>query len=134
MIGFAVDALDAPTALRLIRNVPNTTQHVGYRLRLPMETLLALPGTPEHPEYPYTLAIPAAWSAGLHGDRELAERRAADTLAAETTGLGTRPDGEIDAVVLIARVLVEEPHPRCMGGGGGARGPRCRVLSVGGST
>ena len=105
VIGFAVDALDAETALRLIRNVPNTTQHVGYRLRLPMETLLALPGAPEHPEYPYALAI-AAWYAGLHGDRELAERRAADVLAAETR-LGTHPDGEIDAVVLIARVLVE---------------------------
>jgi hypothetical protein len=104
VIGFAVDALDADTALRLVRSLPDTTVQVGYALRLPMETLLALPGASEHPEYPYALTM-AAHSAGFHGDRDLAERHALAALAAETR-LGTHPDGEIDAQVLVARVLV----------------------------
>ena len=52
VVGFAVDALDADTALRLVRRLPDSTVQIGYALRLPMETLLALPGAPEHPEYP----------------------------------------------------------------------------------
>ena len=104
VVGFAVDALDADRALRLVRSLPHATLQIGYALRLPMETLLELPGAPEHPEYPYALAL-AAWSAGSHGDRELAEQRADEALAAEAR-LGTHPDGEIDAVVLIAMVWV----------------------------
>jgi predicted ATPase len=97
-IGHAIDTADADLALRLLRDQPLGNQ-IGYAMFLPVERVLALPGTPEHRWYPYGLAV-AAQQASLHGDVASTEVFIAQSIAAE--GLSAEPDWRAEYLRAIA--------------------------------
>jgi hypothetical protein len=87
-MSFAVDRSDVDLALELL-TVSSSPYQGGYQLHVPTDAL-GLDGAPEHPLYPYGLAI-AAFIAAAQGDRVDAERRCEDALAAAQR-LGSDPD------------------------------------------
>ena len=78
---YAVDVDDVDLALRLVRNTPASTLQTGFVTSVPVEPLLGLPGAPEHPLYPYALAI-AAIQAAARGEGSAARARGRDALEA----------------------------------------------------
>jgi predicted ATPase/class 3 adenylate cyclase len=98
-MSFAVDRGDVDLALELlIASV--TPAQVGYSLQVPTEAL-GLDGAPEHPLYPYGLAI-AASQAALRGDHVDAERLCEEALTAARRP-GADPDRIVEESVCRAR-------------------------------
>ncbi|MFI5047960.1 MAG: ATP-binding protein, partial [Acidimicrobiia bacterium] len=100
-IGFALDTDDIETAFRWVGSAPSGGAQVGFQFRVPIEAVLALPGAPDHAEYPRALGL-AALYASWRGDRELSTRRADEAQTTEKR-LATHPDGVIELFVLGAR-------------------------------
>ena len=73
----AVDTGDVDLALRLLRSSQEVGAVVSSEVRLPLDTVLRLPGAADHPLYPFGLAH-MAFLASLRGDQvgaEVAARR-----------------------------------------------------------
>jgi hypothetical protein len=96
-MSWAVEANHVDLAFRLLCNIPFASAQLGFGFQLPAEPTLALPGAPEHPDYPVALAI-AASKAAFRGDLQSAEQRCEQAIAAERR-LGTHPDGLVDLIV-----------------------------------
>jgi len=77
----AVDTSDPDLALRLMSHLPPPGLQVGYRLVLPVDAVLALPGAQDHPMYAFVVAV-AAMEAASSGDLERATARCEAALAA----------------------------------------------------
>jgi predicted ATPase/class 3 adenylate cyclase len=78
----AVDTGDADLALRLVSNAPPPGLQVGsYQLLLPVDAVLGLPGTNDHPLYAFAVGV-AASGAASGGDLERAEAGCEEALAA----------------------------------------------------
>ena len=100
-IGFAIDTNDADTALRLIRAAPFTPAQTGFELRLPIESALTLREAPDHPDYPFALAV-AAGRAALRGDGDLAAELLSKALDAHAHVPGD-PDPLIEVMPFFVR-------------------------------
>jgi predicted ATPase/class 3 adenylate cyclase len=77
----AVDTRDADLALRLMSHLPPPGLQVGYRLVLPVDAVLALPGAQDHPLYAFVVAV-AAMEAASGGDLEGGSARCDAAVAA----------------------------------------------------
>jgi predicted ATPase/class 3 adenylate cyclase len=99
-MNYAIDTDDVDLGLRLLRNTPYPGAQVGYEVRLPREPILGLTGAPEHPLYPFGLAV-AAVRAAQRGDLE-----SADTLRAQALAAAERP-GESDRLVELMAANVQ---------------------------
>jgi hypothetical protein len=100
-VNHAIDTDNVDLALRLVRNTTNRSLQSGWRLILPVDAVLRLPGATDHPLYPFGLAA-AAVEAAFRGDLTRSEAAGQDALA-KSAGLGTDP--EVDLLVWWARCL-----------------------------
>jgi len=100
-MNYAIDTNDVDLALRLLRNTPYPGAQVGYEVRLPVEPILGLTGAPEHPLYPFGLAV-AAVRAANRGDLESADTLGAQALAAERLG---DPDRLVELMTANVQVI-----------------------------
>jgi predicted ATPase/class 3 adenylate cyclase len=97
----AIDAGDVDLALRLVSNAPLQDQGLGYRLVLPVDAVLRLPGAADHPLYPMGLAKAAA-NAANRGDLVRAAAACEEAVAAGRR-LGRAPDARVDFLISGAR-------------------------------
>ena len=87
----------------------SATLQVGYVTFLPVDPVLQLAGAPEHPLYPFALAI-AAIEAQNRGDLQAAEAHCSHALeAAATARLRPRPSHRDDRRQYALRCLVRRP-------------------------
>jgi len=103
-MGWAIDTADVDLAFRLLRNIPLAGAQLGYSFQMAAEPALALPGAPEHPDYPFGLAT-AASKAAFRGELQAGKRWCDEAIAAERR-LGTHPDGLVDQYVASARATL----------------------------
>jgi predicted ATPase/class 3 adenylate cyclase len=97
----AIDTEDVDLALRLVSNTLFEGDQVGYRLVLPVDAVLQLPGADGHSLYPLALAV-AANHAAARGDLDRVEVTGEEALAASER-LGPDPDRRVEALVAAAR-------------------------------
>jgi DNA-binding CsgD family transcriptional regulator len=100
-INHAVDVGNVDLALRLVRNSWHPTEQFGYRLLLPLDAVLGLPGVGDHPLYPFGVAA-AAHTAASRGDLTHAATGCDEALAAARR-LGSDGDHLVEYVVCSAR-------------------------------
>ena len=100
-VNHAIDTNNVDLALRLVRNTTNRALQSGWRVILPVDAVLRLPGAADHPLYAFGLAA-AAVEAGFRGDLTRSEDAGEEALA-KSAGLGTDP--EVDLLVWWARCL-----------------------------
>ena len=100
-MNYAIDSVDVDLALRLVRNAPITSAQVGFRLVLPVESVLCLPGAPEHRLYPFGLAV-AAVNAANRGDLARGAE-ACDQAILVIQHLGSDSDNRVEQLVSVAR-------------------------------
>ena len=100
----AIDADNLDLALRLVSNIPLQDQRFGYRLVLPVDAMLRLPGASDHPLYPIGLAA-AAGNAANRGDLVRSEAAAEEALDAARR-LSRDPDPRVDFLISAARSAV----------------------------
>ena len=103
-MSWAIDTNDVDLAFRLLRAFPIAPLQLGLRLWLPAEPVLSLPGAPEHPDYPYGLAI-AAVRAAFRGDRPRAEELCDQALACEPS-IGPHLQVDVEWLVQTARTAL----------------------------
>jgi hypothetical protein len=100
-LNHAIDTCNVDLALRLVYNAPIQDYRFGYRLVLPVDAVLGLPGAADHPLYPIALAVAAA-NAANRGD--LARSAAAcEEAVAAIRRLGRGRDPRLDFRVSTAR-------------------------------
>jgi hypothetical protein len=100
-VNHAIDTDNVDLALRLVRNTANRGLQSGWRVILPVDALLRLPGATDHPLYPVGLAA-AALEAAFRGDLTRSEAAGQEALAAAGR-LASDPD--VDVLVSWARYL-----------------------------
>jgi predicted ATPase/class 3 adenylate cyclase len=97
----AVDIEATDLAFEILHSLPPPGFLAFEDLRRQVDAIVALPGAPEHPLYPFGLAV-AAESSARQGDRESALIRCDDALAAKRR-LRADPEGDVDWIVWVAR-------------------------------
>jgi predicted ATPase/class 3 adenylate cyclase len=96
----AIDTNNVDLALRLVHNTSNRGVQIGWRLILPIDSVLGLPGAVDHPLYPFGLAI-AAEHAAFRGDLARAEAACEEAMASARR-VGIDPV-EVDIIVSASR-------------------------------
>jgi len=99
-VNHAIDTDNVDLALRLVRNSSHRGMG-GWRLILPVDAVLRLPGAADHPLYPFGLAA-AAQEAAFRGDLTRSEALCEEALASARR-LGSGPD--VDVLVWAARSI-----------------------------
>ena len=97
-VNHAIDTNNVDLALRLVRSSSRRGM-AGWRLILPVDAVLRLPGATDHPLYPFGLAA-AADEAAFRGDLTRSEALCEEALASARR-LGSDPD--VDVLVSAAR-------------------------------
>jgi predicted ATPase/class 3 adenylate cyclase len=98
----AIDTSNVDLALRLVRDTTNRGLRTGYRLIVPVNAVLRLPGVADHPLYPFGLAA-AALDAAFRGDLTRAEAAGEEALA--SAGRLGSDSHEVGVLVSWARCL-----------------------------
>jgi predicted ATPase len=101
-VNHAIDTGNVDLALRLVHNTMNRGLQSGWRVILPVDAVLRLPGATDHPLYPLGL-VAAAFEAAFRGDLARAEAAREEALAAAGR-LGSDPH-EVDVLVSWAHSL-----------------------------
>jgi hypothetical protein len=102
-LGSSIDDGDTASAFRWFEAWPMFGYQLGYVVPFPFEALLAMPGAADDPRYALALGL-AAVSAATAGDRERAERRLDETIAAQQR-LGSQPRVEVAIVATRGALL-----------------------------